>query len=102
MEKESIYTKIYEVVKKIPKGKVATYGQIAKTAGIQDVRMVGWAIHKNDDPAKLPCHRVVKMDGSLAKGYSMGGTIVQRKMLEAEGVKFLGDKVDLVQHKFEL
>ena len=88
--------KIYELARRIPKGKVATYGQLAKLAGnARAARAVGMAMRTNPDIPKTPCHRVVASDGSLT-GYSAGhGIPTKKKMLEAEGVKFKGAKVDL-------
>lgn len=89
------FKKIKEVVAKIPKGKLTTYGAIAKSLGIKDNRMVGWAIFGNTDP-KIPCHRVVMKNGLLAKNYSLGGWQEQRKRLLKEGIKFTNkSQVDL-------
>lgn len=94
--KSTFTEKIYELARKIPKGKVATYGQLAKLAGKPGAaRAVGAAMRTNPDIPKTPCHRVVAADGSLT-GYSAGtGIPTKKKMLEAEGVKFKGTKVDL-------
>ncbi|HEX7042340.1 MAG TPA: MGMT family protein [Patescibacteria group bacterium] len=94
------YDRIYEVVSKIPKGKVMTYGQVAILANVATPRVVGFAMHVNKDPKNVPCHRVVFADGSLTKGYAFGGEGVQRKKLEDEGIKFTEKgKVDLSKHK---
>ncbi|MBQ9832359.1 MAG: MGMT family protein [Clostridia bacterium] len=91
-----VYEKIYETVKRIPKGKVATYGQIAALAGnINWCRTVGNALHKNPNPAEIPCHRVVNANGELAKAFVFGGIDVQKMRLEDEGVKVVDGKVDL-------
>lgn len=91
----NIFEQIYEVVKKIPAGKVMAYGQVAKEVGMKDVRKVGWALHSNKIPETIPCHRVVFKDGSMAPGYAFGGPDVQKKKLVEEGVMLVGDKVDL-------
>lgn len=79
--------RIYEAVKKIPKGKVATYGQIAMLAGDKNMsRAVGNALHKNPDPTTIPCHRVVNAKGELSGSFAFGGANVQKDRLEAEGV----------------
>lgn len=75
-------------VSKIPRGKVTTYKQIAESVGIKDYRQVGFALHRNRDPKKIPCHRVVRSDGTLAKGYAMGGMVAQKKLLMSEGIIF--------------
>lgn len=89
--------KVYETVKKIPKGKVATYGQVAALSGSPMAsRAVGNILHKNPDPRIIPCHRVVNSQGRLAKAFVFGGINEQRIRLEKEGIIFLDDeKVDL-------
>ena len=90
---------IYDIVKQIPKGKVATYGQIALYAGNPRwSQIVGFALHCNPDQENIPCHRVVNRFGEVAKAFAFGGENKQREMLEKEGVKFnLDGKVDLKQ-----
>lgn len=89
--------RIYEVVKQIPKGRVASYGQVAQLAGNpRGARGVGFALHRNPEPGVIPCHRVVFQDCSTCTGYAFGGPEVQRRMLEDEGVRFLPDgRVDM-------
>lgn len=82
-----IFDRIYEEVKRIAKGKVATYGEIARKVGTTP-RVVGFALHQNPDPKNIPCHRVVFKDGSLAPGYLFGGPEKQKERLENEGVIF--------------
>lgn len=81
-----VFEKIYQLVKLIPKGRVTTYGEIAKKLKINP-RVVGFALHQNKNP-KIPCHRVVSKNGKIAKNYSMGGWKRQRERLIAEGLKF--------------
>ncbi len=87
------YNKIYQVVQEIPKGRVASYSWIARKVGIRDVRLVGWALHRNPNPQTIPCHRVVKKDGSLASGYAFGGPEKQKILLLKEGVRFKNNRV---------
>lgn len=83
--------RVYAVVRRIPRGCVATYGQVAELAGSPRAsRAVGAALHRNPLPGLIPCHRVVFHDGSLAPGFAFGGPARQRELLEAEGVGFLG------------
>lgn len=83
------FDEVYEVVKKIPKGKVATYGQIAKMTGYPHrAKVVGWALHCNPYYGTVPCHRVVDRNGRLSKNFAFGGADSQRRMLEAEGIIF--------------
>ena len=89
--------RIYETVKQIPAGCVASYGQVAALAGNpRGARGVGFALHRNPQPGVIPCHRVVFKDGSVCTGFAFGGPQVQRRMLEEEGVVFLPDgRVDM-------
>ena len=91
------YDRVYEVVKKIPEGKVATYGQIAAALGSPKAsRAVGYALHFNPSPGIIPCHRVVNRCGRLAPAFAFGGIDVQKRLLCAEGVEVDGDyTVDL-------
>lgn len=95
MKEGNLFKKIRQVVSRIPPGKVATYGQVALLAGTKDARKVGWALFGNQD-AKIPCHRVVRADGSLAPNYSLEGWRGQKRRLLVEGVKLKkGNRVDL-------
>ena len=88
--------KIYEAVKRIPKGRVATYGQVAEMAGNKKMaRAVGNALHKNPDPAAIPCHRVVNSKGELAGAFAFGGKNVQQERLQKEGVEVVDGRVNL-------
>ena len=88
--------RIYEAVKKIPRGKVATYGQVAKMAGNKKMaRAVGNALHKNPDPEKIPCYRVVNAKGELAGEFAFGGEGAQAKLLQADGIVVVDGRVDL-------
>ena len=88
----NFYEKVYEIVRQIPKGKVATYGQIALLCGNPRAsRAVGYALHCNPEPGIIPCHRVVNREGRPAPGFAFGGPQVQREMLESEGVVFDND-----------
>jgi methylated-DNA-protein-cysteine methyltransferase-like protein len=90
--------KVYEIVLKIPQGKVTTYGAIAKKLHMSP-RTVGTALHLNPYEGKVPCHRVVNRAGRIAPGFAFGGLNAQRKLLEKEGVKFKDEThVDLSLH----
>jgi methylated-DNA-protein-cysteine methyltransferase-like protein len=89
----NVFDKVYAVVSKIPRGKVTTYGEIAKKININNPRIVGYALHSNKSPDEVPCHRVVNIKGEVAPGFAFGGSDVQRKLLESEGVKFFDGKV---------
>lgn len=89
--------RVYEVVRSIPRGCVASYGQVAALAGnAHGARGVGFILHRNPEPGVIPCHRVVFANGSVCTGYAFGGPEAQRERLRAEGVLFLEDgRVDL-------
>lgn len=101
MNSKLLQEKIYEIVSKIPKGKVVTYKQIAGLTGIKNPRLVGFYLHKNINPKIVPCHRVIGNDGSLAIGYAFGGMKKQKEILEKEGVKFSANgKINLEKYYF--
>ena len=92
--------RIYEAVKRIPKGHVATYRQVAKMAGNEKMsRAVGNALHKNLDPEHIPCFRVVK--GELAGAFAFGGADVQAELLREDGVEVVDGKVDLTKYQMD-
>ena len=95
--------RIYEAVKKIPKGHVATYGKVAEMAGNAKMsRAVGNALHKNPDPEHIPCFRVVNAKGELAGAFAFGGEQTQAKLLEEDGVEVIDGKVDLKKYGIEM
>lgn len=101
MKKQSnSFQRIYDIVRKIPIGKVMTYGQVAVLANAATPRIVGFALHVNDDPEHIPCHRVVFATGKLTPGYAFGGEEKQQAKLKSEGVIFTNNNtVDLAQSK---
>jgi len=97
----NFYEKCYELLKQIPKGKVTTYKEIAKALNTEAYRAVGSAMKNNPDPVKVPCHRVVKTDGSLG-GYAYG-EIKKKSLLKEEGVKVKNGKIvdfETILHRF--
>ena len=94
---------VYELVRQIPEGCVASYGQVARMVGKpRNARFVGYALHVNPEPGIIPCHRVVFKDGSLAPGFAFGGEDEQRRLLEAEGIGFMPDgRVDMERFAWE-
>ena len=96
---ENTFEKIYAVVKQIPRGKVATYGQVALLEGNPRwSRVVGYALHVNPDPGKIPCHRVVNRFGECSGSFAFGGRATQQMLLEGEGVTFSAGRVDLKKY----
>jgi len=97
-----VFERIRKIVGRVPKGKVLTYGDVAKLAGINNPKLVGWAMRGNQDPM-VPCHRVVKKDGFLAEGYSLGGYKEQKRRLKKEGIKFiLENQLDISKHRAKI
>ena len=96
----SFASKVYEIVKCIPKGKVATYGMIATLSGNPNAaRAVGQVLHKNPDPIKIPCHRIVSKNGRLAPSFAFGGEVIQKMLLKKENVDVSNEnKVDLKKY----
>ncbi len=95
------FDKVYEAVKQIPEGSVATYGQIAEAIGNKRLsRVVGYALHVNPQPGVIPCHRVVKRDGEVSAAFAFGGANRQAELLKAEGVSFVDElHVDMAAHR---
>ena len=88
----SFFENVYEAVQLIPRGKVATYGQIARMIGApRSSRAVGYALHANPRPGVIPCHRVVNREGALAPAFAFGGPEIQAQLLESEGVEVSED-----------
>ena len=103
MSSSNFFKAVYEIVAKIPRGKVATYGQIAALLGnLRGARTVGWAMQGTPGYLKLPCHRVVNKLGEMSPTYAFGGPEIQRAMLEAEGVTFKKDGcIDMKKHLWD-
>ena len=101
---QGFFERVYIVVKEIPCGKVATYGDVARLCGNARMsRQVGWALHVNPQPGVIPCHRVIFSDGSLSTGFAFGGKDVQKNLLLSEGVEVSKDyKVDLKKYRWEI
>ena len=101
MEKNS-YEKIYDIVRQIPKGTVATYGQVAQLAGNRRwARVVGYALHVNPDPEGIPCYRVVNREGKLSDAFAFGGVNQQKVLLEADGIEVMDNHVDLKRYQWK-
>jgi methylated-DNA-protein-cysteine methyltransferase-like protein len=92
-----LHKRVYEIVRRIPAGRVSTYGQIAALAGMpRAARAVGSILHANPEPVVIPCHRVVNREGFLSGAFAFGGPEAQKAMLASEGVEVSEEyKVDL-------
>ena len=98
MTELSLAEKIYAAVRQIPRGKVASYSQIAALVGNCNLRRyVGNALHKNPSNSVTPCHRVVNAKGYCSGSFAFGGSLVQQQKLEAEGIEFTEGHVDMTR-----
>lgn len=97
------YPSIYDVVRQIPEGKVATYGDIAALAGLPNhARLVGYALHALPIYTNVPWQRVINAQGKISLGRAdIGGELQQRRLLEEEGVVFLNGRVDLKVYRWQ-
>lgn len=103
MENTGFFASVYEVLRTVPRGRVVTYGQIARAIGAPRMaRQVGYALHVNPKPGIIPCHRVVNREGRLSGAFAFGGLQAQQKLLEAEGVEVIGGAVDLDKYGYRL
>lgn len=85
----TVFEEVYMVVGRIPKGKVMSYGTVARLIGNPRMsRVVGYALHVNPDPERIPCHRVVNRFGEVSTAFAFGGGNRQRELLLSEGVEF--------------
>ena len=97
----SLYRRIYAVVRQIPKGRVATYGQVARLAGVpRHARQVGYALHALPAASDVPWHRVINAKGRISLRRECGPDITQRLRLEREGVCFIGGRVPLNDYRW--
>lgn len=100
-QNQNTFEKIYDVVRQIPYGQVATYGQIASIAGNKHwSRVVGYALHVNPDPDHIPCYRVVNRFGEVSEAFAFGGKNEQIALLEAEGIVIENNRVDLDKYQW--
>lgn len=96
------FEQIYDVVRQIPRGTVATYGQIAALAGNRRwSRVVGYALHVNPDPENIPCYRVVNRLGEVSSAFAFGGGNRQIELLEADGIPCPDGVVDLKKYQWK-
>ena len=99
---ENSFERIYEVVRQIPRGCVATYGQVAALAGNKRwARVVGYALHANPDPEGIPCYRVVNRYGEVSSAFAFGGGNRQIELLEADGIPCPEGRVDLARFQWK-
>ena len=96
------FDRVYALVARIPRGRVSTYGQIARMLGApRAARTVGWAMHDNPHGSRVPCHRVVQQGGTCSPNFRIGDPDAQRRLLEREGVQFLlNGRIDMQAHQW--
>ena len=91
---EGFFNKVYEVVKKIPPGRVTSYGAIARHIGApQSARMVGWAMNASHNMHDIPAHRVVNRNGLLTGKHHFQGTNLMQQLLENEGIQIMDNQI---------
>ena len=96
------YLQFWDVVRQVPKGKVATYGQIAALAGYPgNARQVGYALHASPPGIDIPWHRIINSQGKISLPKESGHYDLQRQLLENEGVEFRNDRIDLKRYRWE-
>ena len=101
MEGKDFFQKVYEVVKKIPYGKITTYGAIAKKIGApKSARMVGYALNASFGNEEIPAHRVVNRKGVLTGKHHFQGTNLMQQLLESEGIKVKDNVVQNFEQYF--
>ena len=101
-EPNSSYSRIYAVVRRIPRGRVATYGQVASLAGLAGhARQVGYALHAMATERPVPWHRVVNARGEISRRSGPGEDAIQRQLLEREGVRFDDtNRLELIRYRW--
>lgn len=98
---QSSYDIIWKTVKRIPKGKVSTYGQIARIAGLgENARLVGYAMHNIPRGSSVPWHRVINFKGMISLPQKDGMYQLQKKLLQKEKIIFKGEKIDLKKYEW--
>lgn len=101
MGEKTVFEAIYDIIEQIPRGKVASYGQIAGLAGNQRwARVVGYALHALPHESNIPWHRVVKKNGEVIGGSESSGGKLQTELLKGEGVGFVDGHVDMEQYQW--
>lgn len=102
-DRMSLSERVYEILRRVPRGKVTTYGDVARLIGApRCARQVGWALHNNPAPVVNPCHRVVFKDGSICTGFAFGGPEEQARLLREEGVEIVDGKIDMKKYRWEV
>jgi methylated-DNA-protein-cysteine methyltransferase-like protein len=101
--REDFFERVWDVVRRVPPGRVTTYGLVARHLGVgRGARAVGWALQavaRSDDPLRVPCHRVVNREGALTGRRHFETPTVMEERLRAEGVAFTDDgHVDIERH----
>ncbi|ROL61030.1 MGMT family protein [Bacteroidetes/Chlorobi group bacterium ChocPot_Mid] len=99
MPDKDFFEKVFWIVRQIPYGKVSTYGHIGEAIGLKSsARMVGWALNSVAGDLSIPCHRVVNRNGELTGKRYFATPDMMREMLEAEGIEFIGEHVNMEKH----
>ena len=101
-ENKDFFEKVFNVVKRIPYGKVTTYGAIGNYLGLKSsARMVGWAVNSLKFDMDYPCHRVLNRNGELTGKMHFPTPTMMQELLVSEGISFIGERVDMEMHFWE-
>ena len=102
MDKNTNYSRIYDIINHVPRGKVATYGQIAKLAGlVNGARQVGYALHNLPEGSLVPWHRIINREGKMSFRQGTPSYSLQKQLLESEGVYFINNKISLLKFQWK-
>ena len=101
MKEYSLYEHFYALIREIPKGKVATYGDIAFMADCRSARAVGFALNQLPENSNVPWQRVINSQGRVSQRRNSEGHLIQKILLEEEGIVFVNDKIDLEKYRFK-
>jgi len=100
-DKDNFFSRVYEVVKQTPYGRVTSYGAVAKYLGAaRSARMVGWAMNASHNMADVPAHRVVNRKGLLTGKHHFDGTNLMQQLLESEGIKVVDNQIQNLETHF--
>jgi methylated-DNA-[protein]-cysteine S-methyltransferase len=91
---------VYAALKKVPKGKVTTYKELARAVGTHAYRAVGTAMKKNKDPIHIHCYKVIRSDGSIGAYSALGGTVRKAALLKSDGIEKKDGKIDLRRYRY--
>jgi methylated-DNA-protein-cysteine methyltransferase-like protein len=102
MNEDSLFEYFYDLIIQVPKGKVATYGDIAKMADCRSARAVGFALRRLPEGSEVPWQRIINSQGKISTRVNGDGDLIQQILLEEEGIEFKNGKVDLKKYRWQV